>query len=179
MRNICAVHVPMPRTPASMATTSSSPWPRSPAGSSATDPSSTFVARSRMDAALLADRPTARSVCEESDKNRSGVTSPPSAAIRRPWMARAAGQLLVQDRADQSREVRLGRRVHPDRTGLGDEPAQDRIALGQDVSGRPVAAGRAGGYRRSGHVEAPYLWPVQAFADWAESHSAPGLTRCG
>src|SRR5580704_5208517 len=29
MRNICVVHVPMPRTPASMATTSSSPWPRS------------------------------------------------------------------------------------------------------------------------------------------------------
>jgi hypothetical protein len=26
----------------------------------------------RMDAALLADRPTARSVCEERDKNRSG-----------------------------------------------------------------------------------------------------------
>jgi hypothetical protein len=38
---------------------------------------------------------------------------------------------------------------------------------------------RAGGYGRTGHVEAPYFWPVQAFADWAESHSAPGLTRCG
>ena len=92
---------------------------------------------------------------------------------------RRAGQLLVQDRADQSREVRLGRRVHPDRTGLGDEPAQDRIAAGQDVSGRLVAAGRAGGCCRTGHVEPPYLWPAQAFADWAESHSAPGLTRCG
>jgi hypothetical protein len=55
--------------------------------------------------------------------------------------------------ADQSREVRFGRRVHPDRTGPDDEPAQDRIALGQDVSGRLVAAGRAGGYRRTGHVE--------------------------
>src|SRR5271170_3755709 len=38
MRNICAVHVPMPRTPASMATTSSSPWPRSPAGSDMLSP---------------------------------------------------------------------------------------------------------------------------------------------
>ena len=43
-----------------------------------------------MDAALLADRPAARSVSGGSDKSRSGVTSPPSAAIRRPWMARAA-----------------------------------------------------------------------------------------
>jgi hypothetical protein len=25
----------------------------------------------------------------------------------------------------------------------------------------------------------PLSWPVQAFANWAESHSAPGLTRCG
>jgi hypothetical protein len=32
---------------------------------------------------------------------------------------------------------------------------------------------------RFGAIRAPYLWPVQAFADWAESHSAPGLTRCG
>ena len=37
---------------------------------------------------------------------------------------------------------------------------------------RLVAAGRASGYCRTGHVEPPYLWPVQAFADWAESHSA-------
>ncbi len=57
---------------------------------------------------------------------------------------RRAGQLLVQDRADQSREVRLGRRVHPDRTGLGDELAQDRIALGQDVSGPPCSCGPGG-----------------------------------
>jgi hypothetical protein len=66
---------------------------------------------------------------------------------------RRAGQLLVQDRADQSRDVRLGRRVHPDRTGLGDEPAQDRIALGQDVSGLLGAAGRAGGYGRTGLID--------------------------
>jgi hypothetical protein len=102
-----------------------------------------------------------------------GDQAPMNGACRR------AGQPLVQDGADQSREARLCRRVHPDRTGPGDELAQDRIALGQGVSGRLVAAGRAGGYCRTRHVGLSCLWPVQAFADWAESHSAPGLTRSG
>src|SRR6266849_9773452 len=66
---------------------------------------------------------------------------------------RRAGQLLAQDRADQSLEVSLRRRVHLGRTGLGDEPAQDGITLGQDFGGRLVAAGRAGGYCRTGHVK--------------------------
>ncbi len=36
---------------------------------------------------------------------------------------RRAGQLLIHDRADQSREMGLGRRAHPSRTGLGDKAA--------------------------------------------------------
>jgi len=54
-----------------------------------------------------------------------------------------------------------------------------RLTSSREVAraARLVAADRAGGYFRTGHVEPSYLWPAQAFADWAESHSAPGLTR--
>jgi hypothetical protein len=82
--------------------------------------------------------------------------------MRRPWMARAAAPASCWYKtAGQSREVRLGRRVHPEGTGLGDEPTQDRIALGQDVSGRLVAVGPAGGYCRTGHVGPPCLGPFK------------------
>jgi hypothetical protein len=41
------------------------------------------------------------------------------------------------------------------------------------------AGSNMSGPYRTGHVERTYLWPVQAFAAWTESHSAPGLTRSG
>jgi len=109
----------------------------------------------RMDAALLADRANGPQRLRRKRQGRFRVTSPPSEAIGRPWMARAAAPagLWYKIARTRSCEVRLGRRVHPDRTGPGDEPAQDRIALGQDASGRLVAAGRAGRYCRTGHVE--------------------------
>ena len=50
-----------------------------------------FIYKMPAKAALLPDRPTERSVSAGSASSRSGVTSPPSAAIRRPWMAAAAG----------------------------------------------------------------------------------------
>jgi hypothetical protein len=67
---------------------------------------------------------------------------------------------------------------------MGRAVARSRVGVGPRLRGQPPG-GAVGGpafrgmARRAGEGSAPYLWPVQAFADWAESHSAPGLTRCG
>ena len=61
-----------------------------PRGDNTTVPSSTLAARSRSDATLARDKPTVRSVSSDNARSASGWTSPPSAAISRPWMAAAA-----------------------------------------------------------------------------------------
>jgi hypothetical protein len=73
--------------------------------------------------------------------------------------------------------VYVGIDVHRKRSQVAVVAEDGQVQVAR--AARLVAAGRAGGYCRTGHVEPSYLWPVQAFADWAESHSAPGLTRCG
>jgi hypothetical protein len=80
----------MPRTADSRATMSSSLSRASPRGDSTTVPSSTLAARSRSDAILFRDSPTARICSSVSASSGSGSTFPPTAAISRPWMAAAA-----------------------------------------------------------------------------------------
>jgi hypothetical protein len=80
----------MPRTADSRVMISSSLSRASPRGDSTTVPSSTLAARSRSDAILFRDSPAARSCSSDSAISVSGETSPPIAAISRPWMAAAA-----------------------------------------------------------------------------------------
>jgi hypothetical protein len=57
---------------------------------------------------------------------------------------RRAGQLLVEDRPDQRLEMGLGRRADVRGPDLGDQPAHDRVPLGQDVGRGLPAADRTG-----------------------------------
>ena len=80
----------MPRTADNRVMMSSSLSRASPRGDSTTVPSSTLAARSRSDAILFRDNPTARICSSVSAIRVSGETSPPTTAISRPWMAAAA-----------------------------------------------------------------------------------------
>jgi hypothetical protein len=80
----------MPRTADSRVMISSSLSRASPRGDSTTVPSSTLAARSRSDAILFRDSPTARICSSVSASSGSGCTFPPTTAISRPWMAAAA-----------------------------------------------------------------------------------------
>jgi hypothetical protein len=80
----------MPRTADSRVMIWSSLSRASPRGDSTTVSSRTLAARSRSDAILFRDSPTARSCSSDSAISGSGETSPPTAAISRPWMAAAA-----------------------------------------------------------------------------------------
>ena len=108
IKNICAVHSPMPRTRVSSRTTSSSG--NRATRSSSTSPSSTLSARSRIDAALAPDSP-------HPGADRIGIAStagtvgvPSNSAANRPWIAAAAlpGELLVADHARRARRSGCG-----------------------------------------------------------------------
>src|SRR6266566_795453 len=88
IRNISAVHRPMPRTTERRVMTSSSA--SRPMRSNGTVPSTTFAARSRIEATFLPESPAARSFLGGTAKTASGERSPSNNATNRPWMARAA-----------------------------------------------------------------------------------------
>ena len=109
MRNIWAVQRPTPLTLDRAAMSASSSSRDSPRGVSTTVPSRILADRSRSDAVLLADRPTARRVSSES------VSRPPGfdVAVKgsdQPAVyggGRPPGQLLVDDGLDQRSKVGL------------------------------------------------------------------------
>ena len=106
MRNMCAVHSPMPRTSVSSRTTSSSG--RRFMRSSWTSPSSTLTARSRIDAAFAPDRPAPRNdssgtTSTAGDRRDSAVEQGGEAAVDR--LRGTTGQLLEADRARELGEV--------------------------------------------------------------------------
>lgn len=90
MRKICAVHRPTPRTVDRRAMISSSLSRPSPRESRITVPSTTLVARSTKEASLFADSPPIAGLSGGVASSRSGLTSPPREATRRPWIAAAA-----------------------------------------------------------------------------------------
>ena len=139
MRNISAVHLPIPRTVESRATTSASSSALNPRESSTTDPSSTLVARSCKDAVLLADKPTERNVLVGNNSSRSGVTPPSSAAIKRPWMAAAAAPASCWWRTDWTRAAKLSKTGR--RTRGGPVSASKRRRTGSRSDNMEAAAG--------------------------------------
>ncbi len=105
IRNISAVQRPMPRTSVSSRTISSSD--RRATRSSSTSPASTFSARSRIDAALFAERPAARKFVDREREHRLGRRRTVERGLE-PAVDRArrrARQLLVADRPHQLGEM--------------------------------------------------------------------------
>jgi len=87
-------------------------------------PSSTLAARSRRDSTLRWDKPAARSASVLAGSTCSGETSSFRAAMRRPWMARAAT---------------------PASCWYTIERTSVRVTLGQLECRQPVASGQATG----------------------------------
>lgn len=89
MRNIWAVHRPIPRTAENLSMISSSDSLPNP--STGTVPSSTLDARSLIEAALAAESPADRSLSSGRASTAPDVRFPSKRAANRAWMAEAAG----------------------------------------------------------------------------------------
>ena len=146
MRNISAVHRPMPRTSVSSLTIFSSE--RRATRSSSTSPASTRSARSRIDAVLLADSPAARIVSTGSASTASGVDVTVEGRLE-PTVDRARrrpGQLLEADRPHQLGEVRAPR------SGAAEIGGPERLDVGRELRGLPGERGGSLDHRPAHHA---------------------------